>query len=76
MTTAHIILTDAESEAIKALGQQQGKTPEEVLREAVEHFLSQNHAQTRLTSLRQARGIWQKRDDLPDFAQLRKEWDR
>jgi hypothetical protein len=27
-------------------------------------------------SLRKARGMWQDRDDLPDFDELRKEWSR
>jgi len=30
----------------------------------------------RLRSLRAARGIWQNRDDLPNFPALRREWER
>lgn len=30
----------------------------------------------RLRSLRAARGIWQNRDDLPEFTELRREWER
>ena len=30
----------------------------------------------RLRSLRTARGIWKNRDDLPEFTELRREWDR
>jgi len=30
----------------------------------------------RLSSMRAARGIWQDRDDLPNFQALRHEWDR
>ncbi len=30
----------------------------------------------RLRSLRTACGIWKNRDDLPDFTELRREWER
>ena len=30
----------------------------------------------RLRAMRAAKGIWQNRDDLPDLAALRGEWDR
>ncbi len=30
----------------------------------------------RLRSLRAACGIWQNRDDLPEFTELRREWER
>ena len=33
--------------------------------------MQQAAASNRLTALRQARGMWAERDDLPDFDQLR-----
>lgn len=30
----------------------------------------------RVKKMRQARGLWKDRQDLPDFRELRKEWDR
>jgi hypothetical protein len=35
-----------------------------------------NFRKKRLHSMRAARGIWQDRDDLPNFQALRHEWDR
>ena len=76
MTTAQVTLSESESQAIQALSQSRGKTQEELLHEAIEQFLMQNQVGNRLATLRQARGIWRERQDLPDFTELRSEWDR
>jgi len=76
MTTAQVILSESESQAIQALSQSRGKTQEEILHEAIEQFLTQHQVESRLAALRQARGIWQERQDLPDFSELRDEWNR
>ncbi len=76
MTTAQVNLTESEAQAIQALSQSQGKTPEHILHDAIEQFLTQHQAGNRLAALRQARGIWQGRDDVPNAATLRAEWDR
>ena len=76
MTTAQVTLSESESQAIQALSQIRGKTQEEILHEAIEQFLTQHQVENRLVALRQARGIWQERQDLPDFAELRNEWNR
>lgn len=76
MTTAQVILSESESQAIQALSQIKGKTQEEILHQAIEQFLTQHQVENRLAALRQARGIWRERQDLPDFAELRNEWDR
>jgi predicted DNA-binding protein len=76
MTTAQVTLSEAESQAIQALSQSKGKTQEEILHEAIELLLKQHEVENRLVALQQARGIWQDRQDLPDFAELRNELDR
>lgn len=76
MTTAQVTLTDSENQAIQALSQSKGKSQEEILHEAIQQFLARHQSENRLTALRQARGIWQARQDLPDFAGLRNEWNR
>lgn len=76
MTTAEITLSKSQTQAIQAVGQSQGKTQEEVLQEAIEQFLTQHRMEPRLAALRQARGIWRERQDLPDLTKLREEWDR
>jgi hypothetical protein len=48
----------------------------ELIRGAVDHMLSRSKATDRLELLREARGIWKDRNDLPDFGKLRREMDR
>ncbi|CAN5787030.1 hypothetical protein BH24DEI2_BH24DEI2_15990 [soil metagenome] len=40
MTTAQVTLSEAESRALQALSRSRGKTKEEILHEALEHFLT------------------------------------
>jgi predicted DNA-binding protein len=76
MTTATIELTNAQQETLQRLAQSTGKTERQLLREAVEQYLNQLHAGDRLELLRQARGMWKDRTDLPDLSQLRTELNR
>jgi hypothetical protein len=65
MATEQITLTEAESETLRALSQRIGKTQEELLREAVGQLFARLQQQDRHALLRQARGIWKDRHDLP-----------
>jgi hypothetical protein len=74
--TAQIQLADAESEALAALAHRTGKSQDALLREAVSQFLGRACPGNFLQLVRRARGLWRDRDDLPDFARLRRECDR
>ena len=76
MLTAHVTLTDTESQVIQNITKSTGKTQEQVLHEAIEQFIVRFTSQDRRILLRQARGMWKDRDDLPDFGTIRQEWDR
>ncbi|GAK60289.1 Gsl4096 protein [Candidatus Vecturithrix granuli] len=76
MLTAQITLNDNESQVIQDITEHTGKSLEDILHEAVHQFISRMTAQNRLFLLRQARGLWKDRDDLPDFQTLRHGWDR
>ncbi len=81
MITAQINLTDSQVNALHKLSVQTGKTEDELLQEAVNKLISEvgeteAKRQKWLESLRQAKGMWKDRDDLPDFRKLRKEFDR
>jgi len=52
-----------------------GPQPERLIREAIDTFLQQQ-PQGRLARLRQARGLWAERSDLPDWSALRSALDR
>ena len=47
-----------------------------LIREAIDAYLHQQQHQGRLARLRQGRGLWAKRTDLPDWSALRSELDR
>ncbi|GAB2723752.1 hypothetical protein GCM10011495_03520 [Hymenobacter frigidus] len=53
------------------MAQRTGKPEAELLHDAVEQLVQQAAASNRLTALRQARGMWQHRTDLPNFDQAR-----
>lgn len=75
MAIASIDLTEQETQALRELAQQTGKTQDELLHEAVTRLLSDMQV-NRLALLQQARGIWKDRTDLPDPQMLRAEFDR
>jgi hypothetical protein len=76
MGSTAITLTEHEQLSLRAIAQQTGKTPEELLHEAVVQFLAQFQHTRRRALLQQARGMWQDRTDLPSLATLRREFDR
>jgi hypothetical protein len=76
MVSTAITLTEQEQLSLRALAQQTGKTPDELVHEAVAQFLAQFQHTRRRALLQQARGIWQDRTDLPSLAALRREFDR
>lgn len=75
MTTS-INLTEEEETAIRTIAQQMGKTPDELLHEAVAQLLMQYQQSDRRARLQQARGIWRDHPDLPSLESLRREFDR
>jgi hypothetical protein len=76
MTTAQIPLTDSETTALDLIAEQTGKTRDQLLREAVSQYLVRHRPPDRLQLLRQGRGLWKDRDDLPSLESLRAEMDR
>ena len=76
MVTAQVKLTPDEIEALRAMAERTGRTEEQLLREAVQKYLTPAQGDDRLALLRQGKGIWKDRSDLPDHRQLRAELDR
>ena len=76
MDSTAITLTEQEQISLRAIAEQTGKTPEELLHEAVAQFLAQFQQTRRRALLQQARGMWQDRTDLRSLATLRREFDR
>jgi hypothetical protein len=82
MAIREIKLTEQNSQRLDELSRQSGKSPEELINEAFARLLADNDAEEQRKfeewreAARRVAGIWKDRDDLPDFAELRKSWDR
>ena len=73
MLRTQIYLSEAERQGLQALASRSGRSQSALIREAIDAFLQQ---QGRLGWLRQARGLWAERIDLPDWSARRGELDR
>ena len=75
---AQIELSSSQVAALEALSRDTGRSREQLLNEAVERLLDEARADSVdwRALLRAGEGLWEHRDDLPDFDELRKEWDR
>jgi len=76
MVRTQIYLTEQEQCALRELAQRTGRTQSELIREAVDRYIESTEEVDRRALLRQARGMWRSRTDLPDAAELRREFDR
>ncbi len=76
MVRTQIYLTDEERNALAAMARATGKKQSELIREAVDQMIERSDVNRRRDVLTRAAGLWKDRDDLPDFRQLRQQWDR
>jgi len=76
MQRTQIYLTEQEQTALRRLAEASGRSQSELIREAVDRYLREFSPQAQRAALLGAVGIWRERDDLPDWARLRAEWDR
>lgn len=76
MVRTQIYLSENERSALQAMAQQTGKSQSELIRQAIDRFIGQSQKLDRKALLQQAKGVWRKREDLPDFSILRSELDR
>ena len=76
MVRTQIYLTEGQQKALRRLAVHTRKKQSELIRQAIDRYLLDTTQEDRLSLLRQGRGIWKDREDLPDFAALRREANR
>jgi len=76
MAIAGLHLTEEEQATLEAMAIRLGRTPEELVHDAVKSYIAGDQPELRPSLLRQARGMWKDRTDLPSARELRGEWDR
>mgnify|MGYP001244671456 CR=1 FL=1 len=76
MTRTQIHLTATEQEGLRALSKRTGQSQSELIRQAIGLYLSAHKASGHRVLLREGRGLWRDRNDLPEFDALRKGFDR
>ena len=76
MIRTQIYLTDQQRAELSAISKILGKKQSELIREAVDRYIDQAGNKRRKIVLQDAAGIWKDRTDLPDFTEIRTEWDR
>ena len=76
MVRTQIYLTEQERTGLATLSKATGMKLSELIREAVNRLIAQSSRGRRDAVLNAAAGLWKDRDDLPDFAATRADWDR
>ncbi len=78
MIRTQLYLTAQEKEKLYLLSQELGLPQSSLIREAIDQFIENKfiEKQNKRNALKAASGLWADREDLPDFDQLRKEFDR
>ena len=78
MFRSQIYLTETERAQLQKLSRQTGRSQSELIREAIDRFIEMNkkESKNKLVSALAVKGMWQDRDDLPNFTEIRKEFDR
>lgn len=76
MVRTQIYLTENEREALGSISEETGRTQSDLIREAVDRFVDDFRNDHRSKWLEKGFGLWSGREDVPDVAALRREWDR
>lgn len=76
MIRTQVYITKKEKTALTRLSHDTGKSQSELIREAIDSFCLNSFSKNRIDLLQGAKGIWEKRSDLPNIHTLRREFDR
>ena len=76
MERTQIYLTEKERKTLKAMAARLGRSQSALIREAVDRYIERHEQGNRSGLLRHAKGMWAKRENMPDFEDVRRELDR
>jgi metal-responsive CopG/Arc/MetJ family transcriptional regulator len=76
MIEPEINLTEQERDALDEISQRAGKPQAELIREAIDHLITEFQKEDRRSLMQKAKGIWKDHEDLPALEKLRREWNR
>ncbi len=76
MIRTQIYLTESEKEQLETIALTRGVKQSELIREAVDELIAKYTPSQRLACIKQARGLWKDRRDLPALRDLRQGWRR
>ncbi|HZA38603.1 MAG TPA: ribbon-helix-helix protein, CopG family, partial [Candidatus Baltobacteraceae bacterium] len=69
-----IYLTEAEQRALRSLASKRKKAQSELIRQAVDEFISRSQRGHRQALRERVFGIWKNRADVPDVRAMRRAW--
>lgn len=73
MIRTQIYLTEEEHNGIRELARSMRKRQSELIRQAIDEYLTRKKPDDKLTKIRRARGIWKNRTDL-NLADIRSDF--
>jgi Arc/MetJ-type ribon-helix-helix transcriptional regulator len=76
MVRTQVYLTEEERRGLDNMSRVTGRKQSELIREAVDRLLDLAEGSQRDAVLQEAAGLWRDRKDLPDFAAVRRSWNR
>lgn len=76
MIETQINLSEQNQQALIEISDLTGKSQQELITVAIEEMIESYQKQKCLELMRQARGMWQGREDIIDLDKLREEWNR
>jgi hypothetical protein len=74
MVRTQIYLTEAEQRALRSLASKRKKAQSELIRQAVDEFISRSQRGHRQALRERVFGIWKYRADVPDVRAMRRAW--